>query len=637
MNLTVRQFKLLQYINDFPDMTLEDYSRALEISLPTLKSDIKNMEKLLKQYHIMLQVSGKNNLQIWGKENLTHLLIDSKNHIEFSLDEQVILLLILSDDFVVLQEIADRLFVSKSKIEKLMPDILKNYSNDFQSLRHYGIRCISPEAERRALFAKLLSAYFKGIDLCAEMEDFHTKHFPILDFISKDDVVLANNVIKLIQENKDFSFTDESACQLFLCFLLMINNYSNNKQKIVSNIFTQIIKDLPNATIYLKVARDIANLLDLKANHNEICYICYMLMSLRKQNVFDVDEIVKQMETIIYKILENINHRLSIDLAQDYELVKSLSLHIYATVLRKDMLKPANLDCQWSELGYQYPISFEMAVIASSIIKEYYQYDVSRNEMIYLTLHFQVAVERLKTEEQKIKAIVICHYGMAAATLISTKINSLFGTIKIVGCYSMYDFLRLERHDYDLILSTEKIVENKNKVPVIYVSPAVRDNELEQILRFINNKNVSNILKLIIREAVVINYAKTGTVESILSAGINKLIDKKIVKREYLDSVIEREKISPTDIGCFAVPHGNPNLVNQTKLLIISLDEGVQWNKSVVKYIFLFAVSKEDFNKNFTPLTIFYKKLMRLNLNSEKIENLSKDDFKNDLIKLLNI
>lgn len=96
MKLTVRQFKLLQYINNFPDMTLEDYSKALEISIPTLKSDIKNMEKFLAEYHIILQMSGRNILQVWGKENLTHLLIDSKNSIEFSLDEQILLLLILT-------------------------------------------------------------------------------------------------------------------------------------------------------------------------------------------------------------------------------------------------------------------------------------------------------------------------------------------------------------------------------------------------------------------------------------------------------------------------------------------------------------------------------------------------------------
>ena len=637
MSLKVRQFKLLQYISDFPDMGIEDYSSALDISIPTLKSDIKHMEKLLSQYHIMIQISGRNNLKIWGKENLTHLLIDCKNHIEFSLYEQIILLLVLSDDFIVLQDIADRLFVSKSKVEKVMPEILKQYNTDFQSLRHYGIRCISPEAERRALFAKLLSGYFKGINLDSEVEDFHSKHFPILDFITKQDVLLADKIIKFIQENKEFSFTDESVCQLFLCFLLMINNFNCGRKKSVSNIFSNIIKDLPNSPIYLKVARDIAKLLGLKVNHNEVCYICYMLMSLRKQNVFDVEDTVKQMQPIIYKILDDINHRLSINLIQDNELIKSLSLHIYATVLRKDMLKPANLDCQWSELGYQYPISFEMAVIASTIIKEYYQYEVSRNEMIYLTLHFQVAIERLKKEEHKIRAVVICHYGMAAATLISTKINTLFGAIKIIGAHSMYDFLNLDRHDYDLILSTEKITENKNNVPVIYVSPAVRDNELEQILRFINNKNVSNILNLIIRESMVINYRKSESVEQILSVGIKKLIEQKIVEKEYLDSVIEREKISPTDIGCFAVPHGNPNFVKKTKLLIISLDKAVSWNKSFVKYIFLFAVSKEDFNKNFTPLTIFYKKLMRLNLNSEKIEALSKENFKNDLIKLLKV
>lgn len=160
MKLTIRQFKLLQYINDFPDMTLDDYSRALEISIPTLKSDIKNMEDLLKKYKIILQVLGKNNLQICGKENLTHLLIDSKNRIEFSLDEQILLLLTLSDDFIVLQDIADKLFVSKSKIEKLMPDLLKTYSNDLQSLRHYGIRCVSPEAEKKSLICQIIICIF---------------------------------------------------------------------------------------------------------------------------------------------------------------------------------------------------------------------------------------------------------------------------------------------------------------------------------------------------------------------------------------------------------------------------------------------------------------------------------------------
>lgn len=635
MNLTIRQFKLLQYINDFPDMSLNEYSQALEISIPTLKSDIKNMEPFLNKYHIILQMSGKNILQVLGKENLIHLLIDSRNNIEFSLDEQIRLLLILSDDFVVLQDIADKLFVSKSKIEKLMPEILKNYSNDFQSLRHYGIRCISPEIEKRALFAKLLSSYFKGINFSTEINNFHTKHFPILDFINQENILLATNIIKLIQNNDEFSFTDESVCQLFLCFLLMIHTHQQHPQTQISNIFTQIIKDLPNAPIYLKTARKIAKHLNLTNNYNEICYICYMLMSLRKQTVFDTETTVEQMQDIISQILEKIYHRLSIDLSLDTELIKNLSLHIYSTVLRKDMLKPATLDCQWNELGYLYPISFEMAVIASSIIKQYYQYNVSRNEMIYLTLHFQVAIERIKTTERKISAIVICHYGMAAATLISTKINSLFGAIKIKKCYSMYDFLRLETHDYDLILSTEKIQNSKK--PVIYVSPAVRENELAQILKFINTKNVNNILKLIIMESTVLNYKQANSVSEILSNGISHLIDKNIVKKEYLSSVLEREKISPTDIGYFAVPHGNPNFVNKTKLLIISIDNGVQWNKSIVKYIFLFAISKEDFNKNFTPLTSFYKKLMRLNINSEKINQINNHNLKNDLIKLLNI
>lgn len=635
MKLTVRQLKLLQYISDFPELKLNDYSKALSISLPTLKTEFKHMEKLLHRYHVIIDISGKNNLQVWGKENLTRLLIDSKNFLEFPLENQIILLLLLTDDFVILQDIADKLFISKSKIEKSMPDILKKYPNDFQSLRHYGIRCIMPEAEKRALFAKLLMTYFKGINLLQEADDFHTMHFPIFDYMNKESAVAANEVIFILQNNKDFTFTDESVCQLFLCFLFMISNYKSKNPHIVSEIFVNIIQDLPNSMMYLKSAQDIAEIIGIGDNHNEVCYICYMLMSLRKQSVFDINAIVEQMQGVIFKIFDMINSRLSIDLSQDNELLNSLSLHIYATVLRKDMLKPANIDCRFNELCYQYPVSFEMAVIASQIIRQQYQYNVSQNEMIYLLLHFQVAIERLKTQEGKIRAIVICHYGMAAATLIATKINTLFGTIKITGCYSMYDFLQLEKHDYDLILSTEKIVEVKT--PVIYVSPAVRENELEQILRFINNKNVNNILKLIIMEATVLHYEEVENVQSLLQNAVQTLVDNKNTDEAYLNSVLEREAISPTDIGCFAVPHGNPNFVYKTKLLIIALDKGVKWNKSAVKYVFLFAVSKEDFQKNFAPLTVFYKKLMRLNLNQEKIDELKSDDLKNDLIKILDI
>lgn len=89
-------------------------------------------------------------------------------------------------------------------------------------------------------------------------------------------------------------------------------------------------------------------------------------------------------------------------------------------------------------------------------------------------------------------------------------------------------FLNLNKHDYDLILSTEKI--EHSKTPVIYVSPAVRENELEQILKYINNKNVSNTLRLIIMESMVLNYKRAKNIDEILSSGIKALIDAKLVE-----------------------------------------------------------------------------------------------------------
>lgn len=56
-------------------------------------------------------------------------------------------------------------------------------------------------------------------------------------------------------------------------------------------------------------------------------YLLYAYV-FEKTKCFDVDAIVNQMQDIIYKILENIEYRLSIDLSQDMELVK-IYLYIY--------------------------------------------------------------------------------------------------------------------------------------------------------------------------------------------------------------------------------------------------------------------------------------------------------------------
>ena len=69
----------------------------------------------------------------------------------------------------------------------------------------------------------------------------------------------------------------------------------------------------------------------------------------------------------------------------------------------------------------QYPFGFEMAAIAADYIADMYNLSMKENDLIYLAIHFQAAIERMKDEGEKTKIIIVCHFGAAAARIIRSK------------------------------------------------------------------------------------------------------------------------------------------------------------------------------------------------------------------------
>lgn len=634
MKLTLRQVKLLQYLDEYPETNAKELSGELQVSLQTLRSELENITDVLAKYDIFIELSSKNNIWIRGRENLTRMLKSTKSMREFLLEQQALLVLIMVDEFVVQQEIADKLYVSKSLIEKLMTSLFKKHPDDFQSLRHYGIRCTLPQLERRSVFVKLLLPYFCGIDFRKELEEFHTLHFPLLQYFTQKDFDTSIAMLEQVQKAESFSFTDESMCQLFLCFLYLQRHQRLNHKGRIGDTLAEIVRGLPDMERYMGVAIQLAYIAGLADDKNEISYICYLLMMLRKQKLLDTQEIIMKMQALVSEILDTIFKRLSINLLNDTELFNGLSLHIYATVLRQEILKPVSLDCDLDDTRRQYPLSFEMAVIVSEIIQKKYNYVVSEAEMVYLMLHLQAAVERMRNNEPKIRTIVVCHYGMAAASLIETRIDRLFSSIKIIGEYSVHNFVHAKAVDCDLVLTTEKIPDCK--VPVIYVTPALRENELKKISDFVETKSINKMLELIVMDSLVLEVVRRD-VEDILLVATELLQQGGYVNQEYFLSVMERENLSPTDVGGIAIPHGNPNFVNKTKLLIVKLSEPVMWRTSLVRCVFLFAISREQFQQNFSLFSSFYKKLVKSNMKDRAadIVALSENELKKNLVKLM--
>ncbi|MGO3608364.1 MAG: PTS sugar transporter subunit IIA, partial [Enterococcus sp.] len=75
------------------------------------------------------------------------------------------------------------------------------------------------------------------------------------------------------------------------------------------------------------------------------------------------------------------------------------------------------------------------------------------------------------------------------------------------------------------------------------------------------------------------------------------LLDKGYVPASFHDSIMNREAINQTNINeWLAIPHPMSLLAKQSAVAVAVIPNGVDWgNGDLVKFVFLFAISKEDY------------------------------------------
>ena len=154
-----------------------------------------------------------------------------------------------------------------------------------------------------------------------------------------------------------------------------------------------------------------------------------------------------KMRHPIKEILKGISERLSADFSEDEDLIEGLSSHIYTTILRGNHLDVETDEYMLKSMKRQYPFGFEMAAIAADYIADIYNLSMKENDLIYLAIHFQAAIERMKDAGEKTKIIIVCHFGAAAARIIRSKIERKLVGVEVTGMYSLQEFKQLKNPD----------------------------------------------------------------------------------------------------------------------------------------------------------------------------------------------
>ena len=617
MRFTRRDMMMIEYLRDYEVLELDSMSEYLGVSVKTLKNQLKELAEILKEFGVDIRFVSGNQLMVRGHEKFAEVLSVSIPRFEMEFERRFLLLLVLHDNFLTIQEIADELLVSKSYAEKHLASIMKKYPEDIQAQRHYGIRYAASQNKRREVFVKILFPYLFGEDYIVALEQFNNLHFPLFHYFTRKQMERTRGAVLQLQGLEWFQLTDESLQQLFLYILFLARHADSGNTERPAAIQEDFINTQEFDGLFEWIPGWCQEF-GLPDSKEELRYMYTLLLSLRKQKIACQDQIMEKMRHPIQEILKGIMERLIVDFCNDEDLIEGLSSHIYTTILRGNHLDIETDAYMVKSMKRQYPFGFEMAAIAADYIADMYNLSMKENDLIYLAIHFQAAIERMKDEGEKTKIIIVCHFGAAAARIIRSKIERKLVGVKVTGMYSLQEFKSLSHLDCDCIVTTERIL--KADFPIIYISMALSEREMRKIEEGIKEIQVNHLLELNILEAIILPIEEKD-MESAIRVMVQPLQEEDFVTEEYMQSVLSREEMSSTSLNYIALPHGNPAMVQNTRLVIGRMNQPLLWDDSKVSCAFLFAVSVEMLREKPMLFNTFYRTMADPNV-EESIKKL---------------
>lgn len=205
----------------------------------------------------------------------------------------------------------------------------------------------------------------------------------------------------------------------------------------------------------------------------------------------------------------------------------------------------------------------------------------------------------------------------------------------------MLEVETIDLDKYDFIISTVHLERVDREV--IMISPFLTGHDIEKIRQMVY---LNNFNKFISQESKLYNrffskdnilLDKNFSSKEKLIENIGKyLVEKKIVKKDFVKDMIEREELGGTDLPIgVAIPYGNPKNVIKNSVVLARTKKKIKWDEYYADTFFVVCVANKDVNDARGILSFIYeivnneKKLKKLrygNLN-QVISLLEGDEF----------
>ena len=628
--LTDRSAKILKVLlNREEAIVIQKLAQRFDVSARTIRSDLKKLQKWLKTKDVKLITKPR--VGVWleidneQKSSLEKRLLKEKNNQDpFSpakREKYILKRLLQADQRYTMKELAEELYVSRTTIYNDLEEVerwLDKYNLELAKKRNCGVKIKGSEKNWRKAITDLL-AELKGDQELKEIlesdSDLETNSridsqtYQELKSLFGD--INFRDIEKILKEAETelgFLFTDEAFVGLVIHIAISVERLEKNKDIKMSQEQLRKLKTKDEFEVAEFIVAKLEEKLTITIPEAEIGYISLHILGAKLQQNIQTKSVTDVIENtdseiveVAQKIIKLTSEVLEVDFNSDQQLLVGLVLHLRPAINRLKYgmsLRNPLLD----RIKENYPSVFGAAWATSTIFEKELGIKVNEEEIGYIALHLGAALERIN---KKTRAIIVCSSGIGTSQLIASRLAKRLSGIEIVDLLGAHKLNAEDLREIDLVISTIPL-EDINQ-PVVQVSPLVTDNDITLIKQKADhiiedkeraNQNLEfqiNQVNQILDDDLIFIDLELDQKSDVIEFLSKQLLEKGLIKEEFIDSALAREKITSTGVGNeVAIPHGKEEYVLKSKIAVATLKNPVNWGSETVEVIFLLALKDKQ-------------------------------------------
>ena len=341
------------------------------------------------------------------------------------------------------------------------------------------------------------------------------------------------------------------------------------------------------------------------------------------------------IKSYINRLINLMEENVGVKFSEDKLLKENLYSHFSRTYLR--LTKNIYLNNPLvNNIKKLYPFIFSVLFEVIETLHKESNITLSEDEIAFLTIHFQSSIER--NEEEQFRVVIACYYGLGVSNLLEAKISKLNKQINVIDIIKLEEVNGYDFSNTDLLVTTNEIDKSKimNDINVLIVTPLFSKEDENKFKYYMNEKRNPISINNKLDNINIIVETDKGNYNNTLSIfkRVNEILENnKAIENEYIDSVLEREKFSSTYIGNgIAIPHGNPEKVLKSHIIIFKSKKDIKWKQYNVNLVFFLAISKKDLE----VAKSFIQSIAKLSeIEVKRMINSSDKQIKDNLINLI--